>query len=335
MTKATPLLERGVPERGAAGIAILAILLISAGSLSGQTTAPALARGLAVAGSERPASVPAGFVITPFGYFHPSCALRIGEADTLSDGRVKHKNESSDAKIPDCRYAHYTRTGSMVSADTRQAKEAREPVINGWLESVQTTTDTWYDGITATWTVPPEPPVNDQQTIFFFPGFEDTINNLSIVQPVLQWYYPGPWTLASWNCCLAGNVFESNPLKAKPGDSIYGAVVPMCKKGSGYCPDWKIVSENQTTGRKTSIRKAGIEGQVWNWAFGAVLEVYGVKQCIDFPPDSSLAMSVQLYDQNRQLIGNPGWYPVPADPGTDPSCPYGLIVTPTEQTLEY
>ncbi len=329
MMKAVQLLKSGA-------IGGILAILISTGSLSGQVIAPRLADGLAVAGADRPAGVPAGYVITPFGYFHPSCALRTEEGQTLrSDGRITNANGTVAAKAQACGYAHYTRTGLPVAPNTRTSRQTREPVINGWLESVQTISDTWYDGITATWTVPPQPPVDDYQTIFFFPGFEDTINNLSIVQPVLQWYYPGPWTLASWNCCLAGNVYESRPVKASPGDSIYGAVVPMCKKGSGYCPNWKIESENQSTGKKTSIRNAGIEGQVWNWAFGAVLEVYGVKQCNDFPANNSLSMSVQLYDQNGQLIADPGWTAVPADPGTDPSCPYGLVVTPNEETLEY
>ena len=320
----------------ATGFVILAILCVSAASLSGQETVSRLASGLTVAGPDRPATVPAGYVITPFGYFHPSCTFRIEEGETLlADGRVNGANGTVAARVPVCSYAHYTRTGLPVAANARPTTRAREPVIHGWLESVQAITSTWYGGITATWTVPPEPAASDNQTLFFFPGFEDTINNLSIVQPVLQWYWPGPWTLASWNCCLAGNVFESRPLKAKPGDAIFGAVVPMCKKGSGYCPDWKIVSENQTTGRKTAIRKAALEGQVWNWAFGAVLEVYGVKQCSDFPANNSVAFSVQLYDQNRQLIADPGWTGMPADPGTDPSCPYGLTVTPTEETLEY
>jgi hypothetical protein len=280
--------------------------------------------------------VPAGFVITPFGYFHPSCVFRAEEGQTLlSNGRVQQANGKVAAKLPACAYSHYTRSGLAVAPGAQVARQTREPVITGWLEYVQAVTDTWYDGITATWTVPPEPPVNDFQTIFFFPGFEDINNQLSIAQPVLQWYYPGPWALASWNCCLVGNVVESHPVKAKPGDSIYGAVVPMCKKGSGYCADWKIESQNLTTGRKTGIRNAVLEGQVWNWAFAAVLEVYGVKQCIDFPSNDSLTMSVQLYDQNRQLIADPAWTAVPADPGTDPSCAYGLVVTPAEETLQY
>jgi len=323
-------------NRALVGGAVLAVLLLFSASLSGQTNALALASNLAGAGPDRPAVVPPRFVITPFGYFHPSCVIRIDTGETLlGDGRVKHANGSVDASAPACRYPHYTRAGVTVPADWRQEKVAREPLIRGWLESVQAITDTWYGGITATWTVPPEPPINDFQTIFFFPGFEDTINNLSIVEPVLQWYWPGPWTLASWNCCIAGTVMESRPVKASPGDTIYGAVVPMCKKGSGYCPDWKIVSENQTTGRKTAIRKAALEGQVWNWAFGAVLEVYGVKQCDDFPANNSVVFHVQLFDQNRNLIADPGWAGVPAPPDATPDCGYGLDVTTTRETLVY
>jgi hypothetical protein len=62
-----------------AGLAVLTVLLISAASLSGQ-----------VAGPNRPLQVPDAFVITPFGYFHPSCVLRLEEAETLlADTRLR------------------------------------------------------------------------------------------------------------------------------------------------------------------------------------------------------------------------------------------------------
>ena len=319
-----------------AGLAVLAVLLMFSASLSGQGTAPALASNLVVAGPDRAPEVPAGYVITPFGYFHPSCVFRIEEGETLlPDGRVKHTNGNVDANVPVCSHPHYTRTGLLVPADVREAGGARAPIIRGWLEYVSATTSTWYGEITATWTVPPQPTTNEYQTLFFFPGFEDYNDELSIVQPVLQWYAPGPWALASWNCCMQGTVWESLPVKARPGDTIVGTIMPMCKKGLNYCADWKVISENKTTGRKTSLRKTPLEGQVWNWAFGAVLEVYGVRQCSDFPANNSVVFTVELYDQNRQLISDPGWTGTPAAQGTTPDCNYGLNVTATQETLEY
>ncbi len=41
------------------------------------------AQALTPAGATRPAAVPAGFVITPFGYFHPSCVKQLAKGDVL------------------------------------------------------------------------------------------------------------------------------------------------------------------------------------------------------------------------------------------------------------
>jgi hypothetical protein len=39
------------------------------------------------AGAHRPGNVPAGYVVTPFGYFHPSCVQSIAEDDALLAGQ--------------------------------------------------------------------------------------------------------------------------------------------------------------------------------------------------------------------------------------------------------
>ncbi|MGA9417194.1 MAG: hypothetical protein WBV60_21075, partial [Terriglobales bacterium] len=69
--------------------------------------------------------------------------------------------------------------------------------------------------------------------------------------------------------------------------------------------------------------------------FSAVAEVYGVQQCSDWPANNSLVFTVQVYDQNREVISDPGWIGTPAPGGTNPNCNYGLIVTDTQGTLEY
>jgi hypothetical protein len=43
----------------------------------------AVAQAQAPAGPNRPASVPQGYVITPFGYFHPSCINHLAQRDRL------------------------------------------------------------------------------------------------------------------------------------------------------------------------------------------------------------------------------------------------------------
>jgi hypothetical protein len=96
-----------------------------------------------------------------------------------------------------------------------------------------------------------------------------------------------------------------------------------------------VVSEDKTTGKKTTLAKTAAEGQVWNWGFGAVVEVYGVRQCSDYPANTSLVFKVHLYDQNRKVIANPGWVGSPAGSGISPKCNYGLNVTAIKETLDY
>ncbi len=205
--------------------------------------APTRINGLAMAGPDQPAGVPAGYVITPFGYFHPSCVRSLAEGETLlANGRVRHADGSVGTKIPVCSYPHYTAAGLAVTEDLKDARGRKTPRISGWLEYISTTTDTWYGEISATWTVPPAPGTEEGQTVFFFPGFEDTTNPRSIVQPVLQWYPPGPWAIASWNCCMAGTAWNSAPKKVSPGDTILGTIRPACANAANICQTWEIIS---------------------------------------------------------------------------------------------
>lgn len=318
-----------------AGLTALAVILISVVSLNAQSSA-GYANNLAVVGPNRPPAVPEGYVITPFGYFHPSCVLHIAEGETLlDDGRIQHADGAVDANAPFCNYPQYSPTGSLVTADRAEAKGTAAPTVNGWLESVWATSSTSFGKITATWTVPPQPAVNVGETIFFFPGLEDISAVQSILQPVLQWYAPGPWAVASWNCCLSGITVESTPVNVSPGDTILGTIVPTCKAGLNYCAKWNVISQDKTTGKKTTLSKTPSNGQVWNWAFGATLEVYGVQTCKDYPANTSTLFTVKLYDQNRKLIASPPWTAAPADPSTTPKCGYGLNVTAKQETLKY
>jgi len=287
--------------------------------------------------NSRPLEVPEGYVVTPFGYFHPSCVLMLAEGQILlADGRVQYADGTVEPTAPVCEYPHYTATGIMVPADAR----AFDPTINGWLESVSVTTGTSFGKIAATWVVPPSPTSNDGQCDYFFPGFEDSSHVISIVQPVLQWgggcYISGgaQWIVASWNCCISGTTWYSTPLNVSAGDTILGTITSNCKAGKNYCPTWNVVTKDVTTNKKTTLAKTGADEQIWNWAFGAVTEDYGVVQCSDFPNNSGLTFTVHLYDQNRKLITSPGWAGTQWSSGP-PKCNYGWKITKTRETVKY
>jgi len=125
--------------------------------------------------------------------------------------------------------------------------------------------------------------------------------------------------------------------RVSTGDAILGTIAPMCKspKKIQSCTIWKIVTADVTSGKNSTLRQNPADGQVWNWGFGAVAEVYGVRQCDDFPADAGVTFSTELYDNNGVRISDPGWTVSPADGSVTPQCNYGLSFTNTEQTLQY
>src|SRR3984957_11009026 len=83
------------------------------------------------AGPTRPAAVPEGYVITPFGYFHPFCVRGIANGDTvLADGRVQHASGATDTTAPVCSYAHYTAAGEIVKVGP-----VPPTITHSWIES--------------------------------------------------------------------------------------------------------------------------------------------------------------------------------------------------------
>jgi hypothetical protein len=327
-----------------ASLAAVILTLACASTLSGQVSAFGLANPPAMAGPIHPSTVPEEYVITPFGYFHPSCTRLVAEGETvLPDGRIQHADGSVDANAPVCSYPHYTSTGSLVS-DVQGMSETCIPGGSSWVESVgatPTAPTTSYGKITATWTVPPAPSSNDGQTLFFFPGFEDCGNTLSILQPVLQYGVSAAgggnyWAIASWNCCITDVTWYSPLVNVSPGHTLLGTISSTCKPGGNSCPTWNVVTEDKSTGGKTTLPKTSPHNQVWNWAFGGVLEVYNIQQCSDYPANGDVVFNVTLYDQNRTVISNPGWTGNPAGSGITPQC--GFVppnVSAKKETLSY
>ena len=184
----------------------------------------------APAGPRAPAEIPKGYVITPFGYFHPTCVKQLGEGDILREDEVaiEHADGSFDS-MPACDYPHYDANGERVAADPA---DAPPKISHSWIEDADATTATSYGELTGKWKVPPGPTTNHGQTIYFFPGLEDfkNVTTRTILQPVLGWNsdFIDEWGIASWNCCVKGTTFESSPVSVKTGDTIYGSMKDTC-----------------------------------------------------------------------------------------------------------
>jgi hypothetical protein len=213
-----------------------------------------IAQALPLAGPNRPATVPAHYVITPFGYFDPSCVTHLAKGDVLlhDEKAIKHANGTNE-NIHVCAYAHYTAAGEAVTGDERAVQPPS--IGHSWIEYASITTTSAFSQIYSEWDVPPAPSTNDGQTVYLFNGLEDYKDVVTIIQPVLGWNsdYASAWGIASWNCCESGTVVEAPPAPVNSGDHLEGYVFDNCAPGTKTCSSWDIVILDVTNGNFSQL----------------------------------------------------------------------------------
>ncbi len=317
--------------------AILRVFAL-AGMLAACLTATAEAQS--VAGPHRPAAVPANYVITPFGYFHPSCVSHLTSGDELrpDDKAVRHADGSSTA-MHACEYPHYRADGEKVFGDEKAVTNPN--ISHAYVLLASVTTSGAYGYLDGQWTVPPAPASNDGQTLYLFPGLEDINDVVTILQPVLGWNsdYASAWGIASWNCCENGTVYEATPKPVTSGDTILGYIYNSCPPGTATCSSWDVVTQDLRTGKTSELLNTSNFGQTFNWAFGGAFEVYGIVSCNDYPAISGAPGSgsvsfnaLNLYDDKLAEV-SPKWQ-FSVDKTDTPQCNYGGT-SPKQVTLQY
>jgi hypothetical protein len=288
----------------------------------------------APAGAKRPAAVPADFVLTPFGYFHPSCVNHLAKDDVLrEDLKVIERKDGATQPLT-CAYPHFEADGTKVVGDLKPVGDgtSQPPFIgHSWIEyaSIHETND--YEEVYSQWTVPPTPASNDGQTLYFFNGLEDINDVVSIIQPVLGWNGNGlsNWSIAAWNCCPSGTTNEATPEPVNPGDQIEGYTFSTCSKGTKTCPTWDVVAIDDQNEKFSQLIDTPNEGQTFNWAFGGVLEVYNITQCSDYPAgeESGYSGAIGFHDQvvlnDKYVQITPAWTVTNVSGGLTPQCNYG------------
>jgi hypothetical protein len=328
--------------RGALSASCVAVLLAAATTANAQSADAAVqAATVTTAGPTRPATVPAAYAITPFGYFHPSCVVRLAEGDELrpDENLVRHASGTSD-KMHACSYPHYRADGERVFGDERGVKDPN--ISHSWIVSESVTSTTSYGYLYAEWIVPPTPASNDGQTLFFFPGLEDINDVVTILQPVLGWNsdFASAWGIASWNCCKSGTTYEATPQRVNPGDTIYGDMYATCAAGTLSCGSWVVFTYDLQNGKYSELVNTSSFGQTFNWAFGGVLEVYNIARCTDYPSfgygagDAISFNEIGLFNDRFAQIANPPWSLTNWAKGLTPQCGYGGS-SPNQVLLTY
>jgi hypothetical protein len=304
-----------------------------------------LVAGLAAAQAHRPAAVPADYVLTPFGYFHPSCVNHLAEGDVVREDLkvIERKNGATQPLV--CSYPRFEADGTKAFGDLKPVGDGKSqpPFIgHAWIEyaSIHDTND--YGLVYSAWTVPPAPASNDGQTLYFFNGLEDINDVVSIIQPVLGWNGNGlsNWSIAAWNCCPSGTANEATPVSVNSGDQIEGYNFPQCSAGTKTCASWDVVALDDRNGSFSQLIGTPNEGQTFNWAFGGVMEIYNITQCSDYPASEASGIGGQLgfHDQlvwnDKNVKITPAWTVSNISGGLTPQCNYGGSV-PKQVILTY
>lgn len=293
--------------------------------------------------SARPPAVPVDYVVTPNGYFSVSCVQPVHAGEKLhSDGRIESANGSMRTPAA-CTQPHYSASGARIDPNgtiTAMADSTRKnPSINGWVLDADYSSSVAIGRIVASWTVPSAPTkVTSSQVDYFFPGLEQSESSAeSILQPVLGYNaFSSPynkWTMASWNCCVSGTTYYSDPINVSVGDKIVGNTQSSCGAWPS-CATWAITSTDETTGQSTTLNTDPYAALTW--VFGGVLEAYGISSCNQFPASQPLVFSsIQVYDINNNPIASPPWGASYDVGSAKPQCNYNISTTTSSVTLAY
>ena len=248
------------------------------------------------AGAERkPAGVPAEYVLTHNGFFHPSCVVTIRSDEVWgTDSVIRGMDGTEHERIPPCAYTRYSLAGRALPegapATERQARRSPhppggQPTYDGWVTWYDTNVITVVPGSTLVteWTVPLPPTNVGDQDIAFFNDFE---TKDIILQPVLDFSeIPGEWGIESENCCGPtgnGNDVQSTIVQVSAGDVIRGEIDMASCAASGDCSNWTVKTTDVTTGKSTSLTMQN-PGEAADEVNPAVLETYGVTSCDMLP----------------------------------------------------
>jgi hypothetical protein len=301
-------------------IAGLTVLVVAGASACGE---PPLDQGEETVANVSQAVAAPGKLRTPAGEFDLSCAHEVPNGSVVDlEGNVM-QNGKQVARFSPC-------TAKQTMVLPRITKPGLQPpTINGWVEAswADATTIsglTYFNSLTASFTVPAAPSVAAGQLIYLFPSVE--ANGAAILQPVLQWGNNGSfggnyWTLASWYVSATSAVFSS-PVTVAAGDSITGFIRMI---GSGSSTDSWVVTGTDTVSGVSSGTGFITPKTPFNSAQQGVLEVYNVSACSSFPAAGDIIFSDVTATQagpawNTYNAVTPGWFSVVW--GGTPSCSF-------------
>ena len=335
-----PFTHRHLSWLGASMLIAMTALGITSSMAQAADSAPALRTVSMLDANLRPAGVPSDYVVTPNGYFSASCVQQVQANERVhTDGSIE-RTDGTIRKPAACAMPHYAADGTRVEPNgtvIALTKAHKAPTINGWVMDSDYSSSVAIGRIVASWVVPSAPSKQSSQTDYYFPGMEQSEASAeSILQPVLGWNAFSnftQWSLASWNCCVSGTTYYSNPISVSAGDQITGDTKSTCGAWPS-CATWAIISTDETTGKSTTLDTDPYAAL--SWVFGGVNEDYGVSACTQLPASGSIVYSsIQVYDINNNRIASPPWVNNYDVGTTKPQCSYNIASSAGTVTLSW
>ncbi len=251
-----------------------------------------------------PPSVPAGYLLTRGGFFHPSCVVTLHSDETLGADRViRGPDGQTHARLAPCAYARFSAAGALLSTLPPLAgapstalelprAHAPDPVYDGWILDYRYSGSVKSSGKSITLStdviVPLAPLEVGAQDVAFFNSIETATKGGDILQPVLDFGAYGPnWAIESEHCCIDGNDMQTDAIEVAPGDLIRGVVTGSNCDAKGACGAWTVDTKDLTSGEDTVLNTA-IATDVMNEIDPVVLETYDVTSCDMLPANGEI-----------------------------------------------
>ncbi|MFZ5895430.1 MAG: hypothetical protein ACOY0T_30520 [Myxococcota bacterium] len=295
--------------------AVLGVVAALSGCSAAGTEDPSstVAQSEDVASTEQLLSAPdEDYVATPVGEIHKTCI---------------HESDDADRAFPKCRYKSKLKLQNPASLAA--PGPLQPPTVNGWVENSFrfAPAGQWFRQAFSAWTVPNNPSSISNQLVYYFPGFQNLAGTLSIIQPVMQWGNNGRfggnfWSIASWYVDTAGVAVHSTPRTVTTGQIIDGSMVGSNCTAAGVC-SWTITTKVRNGISTTLTRSPGV---VYNWAAPAALEAYRLTACNQYPFNTGLNISTNLYLTTSTTKSTLPWSSTVNS--VTPSCHYAVTNNP-------
>ncbi|HEY9132955.1 MAG TPA: hypothetical protein VIM98_14480 [Dyella sp.] len=225
----------------------------------------------------RPQGVPLDYLVTPVGFFSPSCVKRV--QDDTAPGAAR------------CTQPHYRYDGARVEPNGAffpgKIKASAAAYYSGPIEDAHLTLKDPIGKFQAEWVVPKAPADIDTQSVYYSIEAEGIgpSNSATVLRSELSYEMgfpnPGAWELTVW-VQSEGKLYYSGPVEVNEGDVIVGDIT----KKSGNT--WSVRATDKRTGEAVGREATVYEMQK---IYGGVLRVRDVRNCNQFPSGSPFVFS--------------------------------------------